>query len=217
MNTNARPSIFNPKESLFPADTPASDLVTGVFLIDFSRAISNPDLRAKFAAQPTSIHYRIHKRTNLAEVKFLPPPGDFEFILHVRDFGYDGPLTDEDFAARVPPDSVDAGLPAHLVTRTHFLNDVDSRLGHFGGRVKPNAQCVCLPVMNDEQPVRMVETMLVTIFTYIVDICAAHAGEADVLRYAAEHVEKPIPRVWHELGLLGTAHYLACEYLLDLK
>ncbi|KAJ3351208.1 hypothetical protein GGF32_004428, partial [Allomyces javanicus] len=50
---NVRPSPFNPKNALFPPNTPAEDIVMGTFTINFTRANDNLAYHAEFAEGPT--------------------------------------------------------------------------------------------------------------------------------------------------------------------
>ncbi|KAJ3369229.1 hypothetical protein GGF31_005511 [Allomyces arbusculus] len=237
--TEVYPSGFNPKDLLFSPNTPAADLVTGYFNIDFARAISDRDRRAEFADQPTSVHYRIHWRTNFVEVIFCPPPGDIEYTLHIRELGYDGSIADEEFAAREPPHSVGRNLPTHLKLRSAFICDHYARFDasppettqHLDdlaeykrvralqyGSVKHDARGILLPVMDLDQHVRMIETILVTVFDYMLAICTEIPDGAAVLKYALEHVQYPDHSLTHwPFGFLGYVHQLACRWLLDLR
>ncbi|KAJ3346865.1 hypothetical protein GGF32_007228 [Allomyces javanicus] len=217
--TEVYPSGFNPKDPLFTPDTPAAGLVTGCFPIDFSCAIADPERRAEFADQPTTVHYRIHRRTNFAKVTFCPPPCDIEYTLHIRELGYDGSVTDEEFAAREPPHSAGRALPTHL--KLHSLADLAEykriRASQYGS-VKHDARGILLPIMDLDQRVRMIETILVTVFDYMLAIFLRIPDGAAVLKYALEHVQYPDHSLTHwPFGFLGYVHQLACRYLLDLR
>ncbi|KAJ3349256.1 hypothetical protein GGF32_005729 [Allomyces javanicus] len=242
MTNEVYPSGFNPKDPLFKPDTPATGLVTGYFPIDFSCAIADPERRAEFADQPTTVHYRIHRRTNFAEVTFCPPPCDIEYTLHIREFGYDGSVTDEEFAARELPHSAGRTLSTHLKLRSSFICDHNSRfdasppettehltsladLAEYKriralqyGSVKHDARGILLPIMDLDQRVRMIETILVTVFDYMLAIFLKIPDGAAVLKYALEHVQYPDHSLTHwPFGFLGYVHQLACRYLLDLR
>ncbi|KAJ3374878.1 hypothetical protein GGF31_005600 [Allomyces arbusculus] len=239
MNNSTRQSVFNPKEPLFLPDTPMVDFAVGSFRVDFSRAIPNPEHRVKFATQPTIVCYRIHRVTNFAEVVFEPPPGKVSFTLHIRDLGYDGPLSDEEIYDMQPPESHGWDMPQHIMIRRQFLNDATSRfdflpkpdciksmssqeynqfrLARYGDIVY-DERVVTKPVMDQEQRIRMVETTLVAVFDYMVDILEQHP-DGSALMYAARCMEEPhcgwFTRGYGYLG--SVVHKLACKCLLDLR
>ncbi|KAJ3349260.1 hypothetical protein GGF32_005733 [Allomyces javanicus] len=122
MNNPARQWVFNPKEPLFPPDTPMADFVIGSFRIDFARSIPNPEHQANFA--PTIFCYRIHRVTNFAEVVFEPPP-----------------------------------------------SKISARYGHITADPRIGTK----PIMDEEQRIRMVETTLVAVFDYMLDIIEQQA------------------------------------------
>ncbi|KAJ3345864.1 hypothetical protein GGF32_008065, partial [Allomyces javanicus] len=72
------------------------------------------------------------------------------------------------------------------------------------------------PVMDEEQRIRMVETTLVAIFDYMVDIIEQHPyGSA--LVYAARSIEDPHFEMWHDGYLGSVVHDIACKCLLDFR
>ncbi|KAJ3361184.1 hypothetical protein GGF32_007739 [Allomyces javanicus] len=237
MFDTVRQSVINPKEALLPPNTPMTDVAVGQFSINFARAIPNPGYRAQFANQPTIICYRIHQVTNFAEVVFCPPPGKISYTLHIRDLGYEGPLSDEEIYDLQPPESHGWDMSEHIMIRRQFLNDYTSwfdrlpkpdciksmtsqeydeyRAAWYGDIVNED-RVVTKPVMDQEQHIRMVETTLVSTFDYMVDILEQHP-DGPALNYAARSIEDPPDGYTTACyGYLGSVvHQLACKCLLE--
>ncbi|KNE67394.1 hypothetical protein AMAG_11860 [Allomyces macrogynus ATCC 38327] len=71
------------------------------------------------------------------------------------------------------------------------------------------------PLMDEEQRVNMVETVLVSLFEYMIDICAKNP--CSVLDYAAQHCHKPVYLTTSLMAYIGFLHQLTCKCLLDLR